>query len=211
MSALELNSQITELFEPGLLEEIKRCKKVIVDRNTDLTSSGGTMRYTPIVLSGSIKVTRGDESGKEILMYHINPGESCIISITSCLKKSFGNMDSLLVTSEKDTSMILVSDQQIREWHDKYKSWRTFITDLYNLRLTDILSIVDAVAFKSVDQRLVAFLQNTQDENSEISLTHQEIANQIGTAREVISRLLKQLERDGKIELFRGKIKINSL
>ena len=211
MSGTPLSVELSNQFEPALLSEIRKCKTVTMAPETYLTAGGGTIRYTPIVLSGSIKVTRTDDTGKEILMYHINPGESCIISITSCLKNNFTNMDSLLVVTEESTTMILVSEQQIRYWHDKYKSWRAFITNLYNLRFLDILNLVDAIAFQSVDQRLISFLQNKKEANPEITITHQEIANQLGTAREVVSRLLKQLERDGKSELFRGKIRATEL
>jgi CRP/FNR family transcriptional regulator len=202
---------LANFFEPDLIEELNRCKVVTMDEDSYLSVAGNNIRYIPIVIDGSIKIARGDENGKEIFMYNITPGESCIISITSSLKNSFNNMDSLLAVTEKRTTMVLITDQQIREWHDKYKSWRAFITNLYNERLTDIFNVVDSVAFKSVDQRLIQYLKSNQNEKNEIELTHQEIAFQIGTAREVVSRLLKQLERNNSIKLFRGKIKIVNL
>ncbi|KAA3613009.1 MAG: helix-turn-helix domain-containing protein [Calditrichaeota bacterium] len=120
-------------------------------------------------------------------------------------------MDSLLAVTEDNATLILITDAQIRDWHDNYKSWRSFITNLYNERLIELFSLVDAVAFQSVDQRLTNFLRTKKDSNSELNITHQEIANQIGTVREVVSRLLKQLENENKIKMFRGKIEVSDL
>ncbi len=199
---------LADRFEPALLRELLQCRRVTVPAGALLHVGDGRAHHIPLVLKGLIRVSRVDESGKEILMYHIQPLESCVISLTSCLRDNFSNMDTLTVTSEEETTFLLVSDRQVRHWHDSFKSWRAFVTDLYDSRLGEILHLVDAVAFKSVDQRLWDYLRLHRDAQNEVRITHQELAWRIGSAREVVSRLLKQLEREGKLQLFRGRIHV---
>ncbi len=207
MTPLDLNT----LFDAALVKELNRCKQVELPTGSYITAAGGGLRYTPIVLEGAIKVARADEGGREILMYHILPGESCIISITSSLKNSFANMDALIAVTVRPTHMILITDAQIRDWHNRYPSWRRFVTDLYDERLTEIFNLVDEVAFKNLDQRLKRLLLHNADEKGDVALTHHEIASQLGTAREVVSRLLKQMEHNHKIKLSRGLIHLIDL
>ncbi|HED11201.1 MAG TPA: Crp/Fnr family transcriptional regulator [Caldithrix abyssi] len=197
-------------FEPPLAGELMQCRQVTVPAGTLLHVGDGRVHHIPLVLKGLIRVSRSDDTGKEILMYHIHEAESCVISLTSCLRENFSNMDTLTVTAEEETTLLLVSDKQVRLWHDRYKSWRAFVTDLYDSRLGEILHLVDAVAFKSVDRRLLDYLRQHKDAAGEVHITHQELAYRIGSAREVVSRLLKQLERDGKLQLFRGRIQVKN-
>ncbi len=204
----ELAPKIEKVFGEELAEKILSCPRVSVPPETVLEIADGRYHYIPIVLSGAVRVSRVDESGKEILMYRILPLESCIISLTSCLHGSFSNMDTLLAVSETETTMLLVNDEQTRRWHDAYKSWRDYVTALYDARLGEILYLVDAVAFKSVDQRMLDYLRQHGDEQGNVRITHQELAYRIGSAREVVSRLLKQLERNGRVRLSRGRIQL---
>ncbi len=208
MTERELHDLLTGLFEAPLAGALRECRQVTVPAGTLLHVGDGRVHHIPLVLKGLIRVSRSDESGKEILMYHIHRAESCVISLTSCLRENFSNMDTLTVTAEEETTLLLVSDAQVRLWHDRYKSWRRFVTDLYDSRLGEILHLVDAVAFKSVDQRLLDYLRQHRDKAGDVHITHQELAYRIGSAREVVSRLLKQLERDGKLRLFRGRISV---
>jgi CRP/FNR family transcriptional regulator, anaerobic regulatory protein len=190
-------------FEPALLNELEKCQVAELPAGTELRHQAQTIvRYTPLVIQGNIRVTRTDETGKEILMYHIKAKESCFLNITAALNNNFGTVDSLKAVLEEPTSMVMLSDQQIRTWNSQYQSWRDYVAQLLNTRFTEFFSIIDNVIFKSVDQKLIEKLKQLKDENNEIQATHQEIAFQIGTAREVVSRLLKSLE------LHRGKLKI---
>jgi CRP/FNR family transcriptional regulator, anaerobic regulatory protein len=199
-------------FEPELLTELNGCPVVELPAGSILRQpENKRVRYTPLVLEGSIKVTRIDNSGKEIILYAINAGESCFLTITASLANNFGNIDSLRAVTELPTKMISVTDEQIRAWNDKYRSWRNFIAQMYNNRFTQFFSLVDAIAFKSVDDRMIDKLKSLSVQNNPVEITHAELANHLGTAREVVSRLLKKLELDGKVKLGTKQIEILSL
>jgi len=196
-------------FEPDLLEELSQCPLLELEAGTELRHEAQSLvRYTPIVLSGSIKVTRIDESGKEILMYFIQPHESCFLSITASLNNNFSYVDNLRAVVYEPTQLVSINDQQIRKWNDQYRTWRTFLAKIYNRRFGEFFSMIDNIVFRSVDEKLVEALNRLKNSESIIHITHQELASRIGTAREVVSRLLKTLEKEGKVKLSRGKIKI---
>jgi CRP/FNR family transcriptional regulator, anaerobic regulatory protein len=199
-------------FEPDLLVELDSCPIVELPVGTVMRQpENKRVRYTPLVLEGSIKVTRSDDNGKEIIMYYINAGESCFLTITASLANSFGNIDNLCAVTELPTKMISITDEQIRTWNDKYRSWRNFIAQMYNNRFADFFTLVDAIAFKSVDERMIDKLKILSQQKNPIEITHAELANHLGTAREVISRLLKRLELDGKIKLGMKMIEVINL
>jgi len=194
------------LFEQELLQELSLLEAVCFSANSTLLKSGAYIKVIPIVLKGRVKVIRKDDSDKEILLYHIEPNESCILSITSAVNDKKSRVDAV---TEEDSEIIIVPAQKVKEWMEKYSGWRKFLMQLYHERLTELLSIVDEVAFKNMDFRLIERLKEKQKPNTdEIEITHQKLADELGTAREVVSRLLKKLEKEEKIKLLRGKIKI---
>jgi CRP/FNR family transcriptional regulator, anaerobic regulatory protein len=196
-------------FEPELLAELENCPIVEMPVGTVLRQPENMrVRYTPLVVEGSIKVTRVDDNGKEIIMYYINPGESCFLTITASLANNFGNINSLRAVTELPTKMISITDEQIRTWNDKYRSWRNFVAQMYNSRFTEFFSLVDAIAFKSVDERMIDKLKLLAAQKNPIEITHAELAQHLSTAREVVSRLLKKLELDGKLKLGNKQIEI---
>ncbi len=195
------------VFEPSLIDELLQCKTVEMKPDSLLLGEGDYIREIPLLVDGVIKVRKTDDSGKEILLYHILPGESCILSITASLNERSSSAEAI---TEEVSRIILVSSSKVKQWMDQYKTWRSFVMRLYYSRLTELLSLVDSIAFKHIDIRLMEKLQEKSGNNyGEIYITHQQLANELGTAREVISRLLKQLEKDNKIEISRGKIRIN--
>jgi CRP/FNR family transcriptional regulator, anaerobic regulatory protein len=199
-------------FEPELIAELENCPVIDLPSGFVMRQPENTrVRYTPLVLNGSIKVTRIDESGKEIIMYYINAGESCFLTISASLANNFGNIDSLRAVTENETKMISITDEQIRMWNDKYRSWRNFISQMNNNRFTQFFSLVDAIAFKSVDDRMIEKLRLFSSQKNPIEITHSELAHHLGTAREVVSRLLKKLELDGKLKLGNKQIEIINL
>lgn len=198
--------RLKEHFEPELFNEIMALPAVEFESNQFILREGSYIKEIPILVEGSIKVRKTDGSGKEIVLYHIQPGESCILSITSCLNEKQSKAEA--VTAEK-SKIIVVSVQQVKEWMDAYKSWRKFVMSLYYQRLDEVLSLVDNIAFKQVDVRLLEYLQVLSvEQGPTIKKTHQQLANELGTAREVVSRLLKQLEKTGRVKLERGMIQI---
>ena len=198
--------QFRTFFEPALIDELLQCEIVEMKPDAVLLSEGDFIREIPLLAEGVIRVRRTDDSGREILLYHIHPGESCILSITASLNERSSGVEAI---TEAPSKIILVSASNIKAWMDRYKTWRTFVMRLYYSRLTELLSLVDSIAFKHIDIRLLEKLQEkSANGDGEILITHQQLANELGTAREVISRLLKQLEKDNKIVISRGKIVI---
>ena len=199
-------------FEKDLLEEISDCPLLELEEQVELRHEAQSLvRYTPLVMSGSIRVTRVDDSGKEILMYFIQPNESCFLSITASLNNNYSNVENLRAVIYEPTTMVSINDEQIRRWNNDYRTWREFTAKIYNRRFGEFFSIIDNVVFRSVDEKLIEKLNELKDENDVVHMTHQELAYRIGTAREVVSRLLKTLEKDGKVKLSRGKINILTL
>lgn len=197
----------SHIFEKELSDQINNIEPVNIPKGTLLLNEASYIKEIPLVISGSIKVRKCDENGKEIILYHISPGESCILSITSCLNEKQCNAEAI---TEEDTELIVVPAEAVRKWMDTYKSWRRFVMHLYYDRLDALLYLVDSISFKQTDSRLYEKLQQLEQiHGNEIKITHQQLASEIGTAREVISRLLKQMEKDGIITLERGVIIIN--
>ena len=191
-------------FERALLEELEQLEVVEIPPGQVILKEYEYIKVIPIVLEGSIKLRKLDPTGREIIFYHIEPGESCILSITSCLNNRESQAEAII---EKKTRMIIVEASRVRGWMDEFSSWRQFVVKLYYSRMADLMTLVDLVVFKSVDSRLILHLKD-HAVNNELEITHQQLAGELGTAREVISRLLKQMENENLISLERGKIKL---
>lgn len=180
-----------------------------IPANTLILDEGSYVKTIPIVLSGLLRVLRRDDM-REIMLYYVNPLESCIMSISSCFK----NEKSLVkAITEEDTELLLIPARLMNDWQHRYPSFNQFIVDLYRKRFEDMIEAFDAVAFQRMDERLLSYLRNKAQvlRTQELQITHQALANELGTAREVISRFLKILENQGKVILSRGKIKIIDL
>jgi CRP/FNR family transcriptional regulator len=191
-------------FEKELLDRITESEVLEIDPGTVILKEHEFIKVIPLVLEGSIKLRKMDPTGREIIFYHIEPVESCILSITSCLNEKESRAEAII---EKKTRLIAISAEEVRSWMDLFPSWRKFVVRLYYERMAEVMTLLDLVIFKSVDTRLVQYL-NEKAVNHELEITHQQLAGELGTAREVISRLLKQMEKEGIIALERGKIKI---
>lgn len=168
------------------------------------------IKNVPIVLSGSIKVFKLDEDGRELLLYYIKPGESCVMSFLGAACN--GTSKIRAVVEEQAEVLILPVYKAIDLIRDN-PAWLEFIFQLYNRRFEELLSVVNAVVFQNVDDRLWDLLKTKVKmlNTMELNVTHQQVADELGTAREVVSRLLKQLERKNKILLSRNKIKVLSI
>lgn len=201
-----MDSDFKKIFEPTLLEQINALDEVEIPKGTVILKEAAYIKEIPLVIEGKIKVRKSDENGKEIILYHISPGESCILSITSCVNEKQSNAEAI---TEETSKLVVVPAAKVKEWMNTSKSWRKFVMQLYYSRLDSLLQLVDSISFKQTDSRLYDKLNELRTKNGdEIRITHQQLANEIGTVREVISRLLKRLEKDGYISLDRGIIKI---
>lgn len=172
-----------------------------------LMEPGQFIKAVPLVVSGSVKILRMDEEGKELFLYYLDPGETCALSLTCC---SASKPSEIKAVVEEDAQMIFIPIQTHERFSDEYKQWKDFVSTTYQYRFQELLVALDAVAFKRMDERLMRYLvtKMKQHKANELHTTHQEIANELGTSREVVSRLLKQLEKKRWIELGRNIIYI---
>jgi CRP/FNR family transcriptional regulator len=191
-------------FEKEILDELENMDVLELSAGTVILKEHQFIKVIPLVLEGSIKLRKLDQNGREIVFYHIEPGESCILSITSCLNEKESQAEAII---ERRTRLLAVEASKMRSWMERSPNWRSFVFKLYYNRMSELMALLDLVIFKSVDTRLVQYLKEKAI-HGEIQVTHQQLAGQLGTAREVISRLLKQMEKEQLISLERGKIKI---
>ena len=163
------------------------------------------IKSLPIVLSGNLKVIRTDEEGKEILLYYIKPGESCIMSFLAGIHNDTSKIKAIV---EEDAEVLLIPIDKASDWIKKFPEWTDFIFALYQKRFEELLEVVNAVAFQKVDVRLLHLLRQKSSlfQSKEISITHQQLANDLGISREAVSRVLKQMENEKLITLSRNKI-----
>jgi len=207
----ELKENFSHLFEDELIEEINRVGSIKqVKEGERLIDIGEYLRSMPLLVSGAIKILREDNNGDELLLYFLERGDTCAMSMTCCIGHSKSEIRAI---AELDTTLIMIPVQKMEEWTGKYKSWRNFVMTSYHTRLIEMLDTIDSIAFMNMDERLVKYLKDKQKIGGEpiINSTHQEIAYELNTSRVVISRLLKKLETLGKIELNRNSIRLIAL
>lgn len=163
------------------------------------------IRAIPIVTKGTLKVIRTEEDGREILLYYIKPGESCIMSFLGGLHNETSKVRAEV---EEDAEILFLPVQKVSLFIKEHPEWLDYIFRLYHQRFEELLEIVNSIAFKKVDERLLAFLKKKSEliKSETITITHEQLANELGTARVVVSRLLKQLEENGIVKLGRNKI-----
>lgn len=195
-------------FEPALLDEFVSTGHYSHLLEGDiLMRPGAYIRSVPIILKGTIKILRVDEEGREILMYYLSSGESCAMSLTCCLN---AQQSEILAVAEEETDMVLFPVQSVEEWITRYPTWRSFVFRTYQRRFNDLLATIDSVAFRRMDERLNHYLHRKAQlsESPALEITHEEIAQELGTSREVISRLLKQMEKLGRVRLSRNRVEL---
>jgi CRP/FNR family transcriptional regulator len=171
-----------------------------------LVRDGNECAYLPFVLEGTLRVFKISETGKELTLYRIERGESCILTATCILN---GNRFPAIAEAEQRTEVLLVPARLLVRFVEEYAEWRRFVFSLYSKRLEIVLSLVEEVAFHHVDMRIAAYLlKSAKGHQGIVSRTHAEIASELGTSREVVTRILRDFEADGLIQTLRGKIKI---
>lgn len=163
------------------------------------------IKAIPLVMTGSVRVMRTDDEGKEILLYYIKAGESCIMSFLGGLHHDTSKVKAI---AEERTDILFLPIEHVGELMKEYPEWLDYIFRLYHKRFEELLEVVNEVAFKKMDERLLGYLKTKSEhlETRTIAITHEQLANDLGTARVVISRLLRQMETDGLVELGRSRI-----
>jgi CRP/FNR family transcriptional regulator, anaerobic regulatory protein len=196
------------LLEKGLLDEIEHLgDHKLLPANEVIMRKGQFIRSTMLVLSGLIKIYREDEEGNEFLMYYLQPGEACALSMVCAARHE---ASPVMAKTVAETEVVMIPVDTMNEWMSKYKSWYQFVVETYRSRFDELLTTLDHVAFRSMDERLEFYLKRAKEaqQTTMIEISHQEIANELNTSREVISRLLKKMEQKGKVKLHRNAIEI---
>ena len=175
--------------------------------NEVLMSPGDNINSIPIVLKGSIRIVLENDNGNEFFLYHIFPNESCAMSLTCCqaMKKS-----EIKAIVEDDAELLMIPVRYVDEWM-KYPEWKKFVSDIQAQRFTELLETIELIAFSKLDEQLWSYLMKRVQAmgNNTLKITHQEIANELNSPREVITRLLNQLQKQNKISLSRNTIFVN--
>ena len=168
---------------------------------------GSYVRIVPMIISGCIKVSRESEDGDEIFLYYLNAGETCAMSFTCCMMNKKSDIKTV---AEDDTLLIGIPIKYMDVWMSKYQSWKNFVMMSYDIRMKELMQTIDGIAFKKMDERLLNYLEDrAKAVNSKIiSATHLEIAQDLNASREAVSRLLKQLEKEGFVKLGRNQIEL---
>lgn len=196
------------IFEPSLIKEINEFGELKHFKEGDVIMDYDKyIRMMPMVVKGSIKVLKKEESGKEILLYYLSSNESCSMAYSCCLEAKKSEVKAI---AEEDVDLIAIPHHKLDEWLCKYPSWKNYIMRSFNLRFLELLKSIESIAFHKLDDRLIAYLKEKQRLSGSmvIKVSHYVIADELATSRVVISRLLKQLENDGKILLYRNEIKL---
>lgn len=203
-----LKAQYGYLFSPELLQEIEELGIYREFRSgEEIMDYGVTFNHLPLLLDGAIRILRENENGQELLLYFLERGDTCAFTLNCCM----GNKQSeVRAEAETDVKLIMIPIQKLDEWMVKYDEWRGFVMQSYFERVNELLDVVDAMAFQQLDQRVYQFLKDKAmvSGDTHIIVTHQELASHLNSSRVVISRLLKKLENQGKIEIGRNQIKL---
>ena len=207
----ELKEAYGFVFEDELIQEINKTGVLKVAKEGEIIMDiQDTIKFMPLLLEGALKILREDKEGNELLLYFLERGDTCALTLSCCLGQS---RSEIRATAERETLFILIPIEKIEEWTARYKSWRNFIFESYHLRLTELLETIDTIAFMKMDERLLRYLQDKAkiNQSEELQVTHQQIAYDLNTSRVVVSRLLKKLELEGKILLQRNQIVVHDL
>lgn len=196
------------MFHSILQEEVSQfgqLKKFTT--GTVILQEDSYIKAIPLVLKGSLKVMRTDPQDHEILLYYITPGESCIMSFLGGIHNETSKIKAVV---EEDAEILFIPVEKASEWIKKFPEWSDFIFKLYHKRFEELLTAVNAIAFQKLDSRLLQLLKQKAElyKSKEISITHQQLADELGTAREAVSRVIKQMENEGLVKLARNKISL---
>lgn len=200
--------KLKSIFEPQLIQEIQQFGILQTFKEGDLIMDYGKyVRMMPIILKGTVKVYRLDEKENEILLYYLSSNESCSMAYSCCLEAKKSEVKAV---AEDNVELIAIPHVKLDDWICTYPSWKSYIMRSFNERFIELLKSIESIAFHKLDERLIGYLKEKQrlSGSSVIKASHGLIADELATSRVVISRLLKQLENDRKIVLYRNEIKL---
>jgi CRP/FNR family transcriptional regulator len=193
----QLNTELLQFIADEAIE-------MDIPTETTLLKTGNYVQSVPLVLNGLIRVSRNDED-KELLLYYIHPGEMCIMSFSACCNNTASLIEAATL---EETKVLLIPSAKLREWITSYPSFNFYIYEMFNKRYLDLIDTIDQLIFNRLDERILNYLKDKASflGQKTVGITHQQIATDMGTAREVISRLLKKLELEKKIQTSRNQV-----
>jgi len=198
-------------FEPELCAAIsEKGQWVSLLADEALLSEDGYIRSFPLVLEGSIRISRKNKSGREVLLYYLSAGQVCSMALTCCM----GNIKSTInAVADSDAEVLRIPIELLEMWMVEYRSWKEFVMYSYKHRFDELLNTIDSLAFQKMDERLIRFFFDIFRTTGKTVFVgkHQDIADALSTSREVVSRLLKQLEKNGQLELSRNRVEFKEL
>ncbi|NND35168.1 MAG: Crp/Fnr family transcriptional regulator [Saprospiraceae bacterium] len=206
-----MEQYIKDLFpeiaeDPSLIDSIVRTASVKkVSKGDILIDYGAYIQFVPLVVKGLIKIIRENDEGKEVLLYFLSEGNTCAASFSCCMIRKRSEIKAVV---EEDSVIIAIPLQAADEWMAKYASWRNFVMGMYDQRIFAMIDTIDKLAFAKLDEKLWDYLEERKMIGGSIlkNISHQEIAQDLNVSREAISRLLKKLEQQGKIEIHRNRL-----
>ena len=203
-----LRERYEYVFEEKLKDEILRegqFKKV--KPGVCMIEKGDEITHMPLILQGAIKIVDEDTDGHEYLLYYLEMGDSCAMTMTCCLG---GRRSEIRAITESECLLFMIPVQRMEDWLIRYKSWRVFVFDSYDSRMKEMLETIDSLAFHKMEQRLYKYLKNRAMvlHSHELEITHAQIAKDLNTSRVVISRLMKKLILEKKISTVRNKVTV---
>lgn len=203
--------QISYLFETDLIKEIDRNKILRhFHENEVIIEVGQEILFLPFVIEGAIKVIREDDKGEELLLYYLEAGDTCTMTLTCCLGKKKSKIKAV---ADTDTTLLFIPAHFSIEWMGKYESWRNFILTNYENKINEMLEAIDSLAFYNMEERILKYLVDKAKVlgSLELELTHQEIAEDLHSSRVVVSRLLKKMENKEELKIHRNKIVLREI
>ncbi|MBK9329195.1 MAG: Crp/Fnr family transcriptional regulator [Sphingobacteriales bacterium] len=205
---VKAENKLSSILETNLVQEIMKTGKTVNFKEGDvIIDYDKHIKSMPIILSGTVRVMKRDETGREILLYYLSSNDSCAMAYTCCMEARRSEIKAI---AEDNVEIITVPHEKLDEWLVKYPTWKSYIFNSFTQRFNELLKSLESVAFQKLDERLVNYLKNKTKVSGKkvVSLSHQQIADELGTSRVVVSRLLKQLENDKKVILYRNELKI---
>lgn len=206
-----LKGKFDYFLEEEIIQEMSKVGVVKdVPADTILMEPGSPITMLPLVIEGSLKISRENENGEELLLYYLEGGETCAMTIQCCVRNKKSEIKAITL---EDSKLLFVPIDYMQVWMSKYNSWREFVLGAYHLKMMELIETVDALAFMNLDQRLMKYLSDQAKlaGSLEINKTHQEIAEDLHSSRVVISRLLKSLENKGELKIGRNKVILRSI
>ena len=201
-------SRLSNLFESALLRQMQEMGKYRkMEAGQILIEPGQSIQFIPFILSGLVKVSRIDDEGREILLYYVNANESCAMTFTCCMDN---HESEIRATADEEVELIMLPVSLMDEWLTRFPSWKKYVMHTIHYRFNELLKTLDQIAFQKLDERLIVYLKEKSKAtgSSLINASHEQIAQDLATSRVVISRLLKRLEQDKKVLLYRNQIKL---